>query len=95
MKSSQNHPFNSFQAAAETSEISLAGAITGGREGPREDVWINFRKHEAEQINVTAGAFSGSSEPPSIKTSVTILAQSDIFHVMGILSLSLFFLALF
>lgn len=31
-------------------------------------------------------SFSGSSEPPSIKTSVTVLARSDVFHVMGILS---------
>lgn len=73
------------------SEISLAWAITGGTESPGEDVWINFWKHGAEQINVTAGAFSGFSEPLSIKSSVTILARSDNFHVMGILS----FLALF
>lgn len=68
------------------SEISLAWAITGGRESPCEDVWINFWKHEAEQINVTVEAFSGFSEPPSIKSSVTILAQSDNFHVMGFFS---------
>lgn len=86
MKSFQNHPFNFFHGAVEMSEISLAWAITGGRESSREDVWINFWKHGPEQINVTAGAFSGFSEPPSIKSSVTILAQSDNFHVMGILS---------
>lgn len=85
MKSSHNHPFNFFHGAGEMPEISLAWAIRGGRESPCEDVWINFWKHGAEQINVTTGAFSGFSEPPSIKSSVTILAQSDNFHAMGIL----------
>lgn len=80
MKSSQKHPFNSFHLAAEMSEISLAWGIMGGRESPREDVWINFRKHRAEKINVTTGAFSGFPELPSIKSSVTVLAQSDNFH---------------
>lgn len=74
MKSSQNHPFNFSHGAAEMSEIALAWAITGGRESLCEDVWINFWKHRAEQINVTVGAFSGFPEPPSIKSSVTILA---------------------
>lgn len=83
MKSSQNHPFNSFHLAVEMSEISLAWGIMGGRESPREDVWINFWKHRAEKINVTTGAFSGFLEPPSIKSSVTVLAQSDNFHAQG------------
>lgn len=87
MKSSQKHPFSFFRVAVETSEISLAWGIMGGREGLREDVWINFRKHGAEQINVTAGAFSGFSGPPSIKSSVTVLARADNFHATGILSL--------
>lgn len=78
MKSSQNHPFNFLHRAVETSEISLAWAITGGRQSPCEDVWINFWKHGAEPINVTAGAFSGFSEPPPIKTSVAILAQRQL-----------------
>lgn len=87
MKSSRNHPFNLFHGAAEMAEIALAWAMAGGGgESPREDVWINFWKHGAEQINVTAGAFSGFSEPPSIKSSVAILAPSDNFRVTGILA---------
>lgn len=74
MKSSQNHPFNSFCVAVEMSEISLAWGIMGARASPREDVQINFWKHGTEQINVTAGAFSGFPEPPPIKPSVAISA---------------------
>lgn len=45
MKSFQNHPFNFFHCAVETSRIPLAWSIMGGSESLCDGVWINFLKH--------------------------------------------------